>query len=94
MTTKIDWTSALKLYWASALAFIVGILLIGSIAAFLLYVPAFHVLTVSVIVLALVVTFCLGVQTGGRRIRFRRLKRSQEPAGMHQLIPPSIGRVG
>jgi ABC-type transport system involved in Fe-S cluster assembly fused permease/ATPase subunit len=50
-------------------------LLIGSVAAFLLYVPVMTVAATAAILLALVLTFTLGVVAGGRRIRISRIMR-------------------
>ena len=50
-------------------------LLIGSVAAFLLYVPVMTVAATAAILLALVLTFTLGVVAGGRRIRIARIMR-------------------
>jgi hypothetical protein len=47
-------------------------LLIGSVAAFLLEVPAVTLASLTVILLALLLMFTLGVYAGGRRIRVRR----------------------
>jgi hypothetical protein len=49
-----------------------AILLVGTVAAFLLQVPAVSVAGVSVVLLALLLMFTLGVYAGGRRIRIRR----------------------
>lgn len=48
-----------------------GLVFVGAISAFLLYVPVLNVATVSAIVLALIVMFGLGVLAGGRGIRLR-----------------------
>jgi hypothetical protein len=53
-----------------------GALFVGATAAFLLYVPVLNIVTVSTIVLALIVTFGLGVQAGTRGIRLRLHKTS------------------
>ena len=47
-------------------------LLVGSVAAFLLEVPAVTFVSLTVILLALLLMFTLGVYAGGRRIRIRR----------------------
>ena len=51
-----------------------GIMLVGAMAAFLLYVSLLTVTTVSLVLLALILMFALGVQAGGRRIRIKRPK--------------------
>ena len=53
---------------------LLGVLLIGTIAAFLLYVPSLTLMSVAAIVMGLLLTFGLGVQVGGRRIRIHRQK--------------------
>lgn len=50
-------------------------LLLGSIAAFMLYVPVVTIVATVTILLALVLTFTLGVIAGGRRIRISRMIR-------------------
>jgi hypothetical protein len=47
-------------------------LLLGTVAAFLLAVPAVTLAGLTVILLALLLMFTLGVYAGGRRIRIRR----------------------
>lgn len=47
-------------------------LLVGSVSAFLLTVPAVTFAGVTVVLLALLLMFTLGVYAGGRRIRVRR----------------------
>jgi len=47
-------------------------LLLGTVAAFLLQVPAVTLASLTVILLALLLMFTLGVYAGGRRIRIRR----------------------
>jgi ABC-type transport system involved in Fe-S cluster assembly fused permease/ATPase subunit len=49
-----------------------ALLLVGTVAAFLLAVPAVSFAGVTVILLALLLMFTLGVYAGGRRIRIRR----------------------
>lgn len=49
-----------------------AILLVGTVAAFLLEVPAVSFASVGIILLALLLMFTLGVYAGGRRIRIRR----------------------
>ncbi len=49
-----------------------AVLLVGTVAAFLLEVPAVTLASLTVILLALLLMFTLGVFAGGRRIRIRR----------------------
>jgi hypothetical protein len=49
-----------------------AVLLVGSVAAFLLEVPAETLAGVTVVLLSLLLMFTLGVYAGGRRIRIRR----------------------
>jgi hypothetical protein len=50
-------------------------LLVASIGAFLIYVSAIGIMSVSAVLLGLVLTFSLGVVAGGRRIRISRMMR-------------------
>lgn len=54
------------------LGFFLGAALLGSIGAFLFYVPAMSWITGTVVLLGMVLMFLLGVHTGGRRIRILR----------------------
>jgi hypothetical protein len=56
------------------------VLLVASIGAFLIYVSALGIISVSAIVLGLVLTFALGVVAGGRRIRISRMMRRFQDA--------------
>ena len=56
----------------SIFSVLAAILLVGSVAAFLLEVPAETLASVAVVLLALLLMFTLGVYAGGRRIRIRR----------------------
>jgi hypothetical protein len=57
----------------TVLEVLLGILILGSLGTFFLYVPILPVAAAVTIMLALILMFILGVQTGGRRIRvFRR----------------------
>jgi ABC-type transport system involved in Fe-S cluster assembly fused permease/ATPase subunit len=47
-------------------------LLVGTVAAFLLQVPAVSLAGLTVVLLALLLMFTLGVYAGGRRIRIKR----------------------
>ncbi len=47
-------------------------LLVGTVAAFLLEVPVVTLAGLTVILLALLLMFTLGVYAGGRRIRIKR----------------------
>jgi hypothetical protein len=59
-------------FTAAALWTLLGLLLLGSVGAFLLLVPVLPLAAVITILVALVLMFTLGVQTGGRRIWIRR----------------------
>ena len=50
-------------------------LLMASIGAFLAYVSAIGIMSVTAILLGLVLTFGMGVVAGGRRIRISRMMR-------------------
>ncbi len=50
-------------------------LLVASIGAFLIYVSAIGIMSVTAIALGLVLTYSLGVVAGGRRIRISRIIR-------------------
>jgi hypothetical protein len=50
-------------------------LLVASIGAFLIYVSAIGIMSVTAILLGLVLTYGLGVVAGGRRIRISRMLR-------------------
>jgi hypothetical protein len=53
------------------LAIFLGVLMLGSLGAFLLYVPILPMAVVAIFLLFLVLMFVLGVHTGRRRIRIR-----------------------
>jgi len=46
-----------------------GILLLGTLGAFLLFVPLLSIASVTLILLALGLMFCLGFEVGRRRLR-------------------------
>jgi len=54
------------------LAIFLGVLILGSLGAFLLYVPVLPLVLVVTLLLSLVLMFILGVHTGRRRIRISR----------------------
>jgi hypothetical protein len=56
-----------------------GVLMLGSLGAFLLYVPVLPLIVVVAILLSSFVMFILGVHTGGRRIRISRMKNPGRP---------------
>lgn len=58
----------------TAVGVLLGVLILGSLGAFFLYVPILPVAAAVTIMLALILMFILGVQTGGRRIRVLRRK--------------------
>jgi len=55
------------------IAVFLGVLMLGSLGAFLLYVPVLPLAVVVILLLSLVLMFVLGVQTGRRRIRISRV---------------------
>lgn len=55
-------------------------LLVASIGAFLIYVSAIEIISVTMILLGLILTFGLGVVAGGRRIRISRIMRRLQDA--------------
>jgi hypothetical protein len=55
-------------------------LLVASIGAFLIYVSAIGIMSVTAILLGLVLTYALGVVAGGRRIRISRMIRRLQHA--------------
>jgi hypothetical protein len=61
------------------LAIFLGVLMLGSLGAFFLYVPILPLAVVVTILLSLVLMFVLGVQTGRRRIRISRMKNAWRP---------------
>jgi hypothetical protein len=54
------------------LAIFLGVLILGSLGGFLLYVPVLPLALVVTLLLSLVLMFILGVHTGRRRIRISR----------------------
>jgi hypothetical protein len=52
-----------------------AILFLGSMGAFLLYVPVMAVTAIVAILLGLILMFALGFQVGGRRIRISRRRK-------------------
>jgi hypothetical protein len=54
------------------LAIFLGVLILGSLGAFLLYVPVLPLALVVTLLLSLVLMFILGVHAGRRRIRISR----------------------
>jgi hypothetical protein len=61
------------------IAIFLGVLMFGSLGAFLLYVPILPLTVVVTLLLSLVLMFILGVQTGRRRIRISRMKNAWRP---------------
>ena len=53
-------------------AALLALFVVGTIAAFLLSVPAISILTLVVILAGMMMMFALGLHAGGRRIRIRR----------------------
>jgi hypothetical protein len=56
----------------AVLSVLLAVLLLGSVGAFLLFVPALPLAAVVTVLVALGLMFTLGVQTGGRRMWIRR----------------------
>ncbi len=61
-------------YLSIALGVLLGVLVLGTLGAFLLYVPILPFAAVITVLVGLILMFILGVQTGGRRIRILRRK--------------------
>jgi hypothetical protein len=59
----------------AVLAILFGLLVLGTVGAFLLLVPALSLLSVASILLALIFMFVLGCHAGGRRIRISHVRR-------------------
>lgn len=53
-------------------AFFLGVLILASIASFLLYVPVLSWISVTLVLTGMILMFLLGVQAGARRIRITR----------------------
>ena len=62
-----------KRHLMTAIGVLLGVLILGSFGAFFLYVPILPVAAAATIMLALILMFILGVQTGGRRVRRKML---------------------
>src|SRR5262249_31499675 len=56
----------------------VGLIFLGSLGAFLLFVPVLSVVTVTLLLIALILMFVLGVQAGGRLMP--QVEQPDEPA--------------
>jgi hypothetical protein len=63
-------------YLTLSLGILFGVLLLGSLGTFLLFVPVFPFVVVATILLSLILMFLLGVQAGGRRIRISRMTKA------------------
>jgi hypothetical protein len=57
------------------LSVLFGLLVLGTVGMFLLFVPALSLLSVVSILLALIFMFILGCHAGGRRIRVSHVRR-------------------
>jgi hypothetical protein len=73
------------------LASFLGVLMLGSLGAFLLYVPILPLAVVVTLLLSLALMFVLGVQAGRRRIRISRMKAAWRPQAARWN---SLTRVG
>jgi hypothetical protein len=60
-----------------------AVLLLGSIGAFLLYIPLLPIAVVVVVVLGMALAFLTGVWVGSTRIRRRR----RQPRASSQMLP-------
>ncbi|HLX44474.1 MAG TPA: hypothetical protein VKR43_13610 [Bryobacteraceae bacterium] len=76
-------------------AFFLGVLILGSIGSFLLYVPAISWISVTVVLAGMVLMFLLGVQAGARRIRItkRGIHIPAEWVAMKRRIGSQIGHA-
>jgi hypothetical protein len=74
----------MKLNFAVALSFLLTILFIGAVGAFLLYVPALSVFAVATVLVGLGLMFAFGLATGSR---WRKASRT------HHDHFPGIGRT-
>ncbi len=61
-------TNTITMIFAGLLA----LLLVGSISAFLLAVPAVSLISLVLVLVSMILMFALGLHAGGRRIRIRR----------------------
>lgn len=67
-------------YLTIFLGALLGLLILGSLGTFFLYVPILPFAATVVVMIGLILMFILGVQTGGRRIRiFRRKNVTRSP---------------
>ena len=66
-------SESVERYLTASLGVLLGVLMLGSLGVFLVYVPILPLAVVVTIVLGLILMFMLGVQTGGR-IRISRRK--------------------
>ena len=74
-------------------AFFLSAMLLGSIGAFLFYVPAIAWLSVMVVLIGMILMFLLGVQAGARRIRISR-RSIHVPASWKTVAWVSLKRAG
>ena len=76
-------------------AFFLGVLILGSIGAFLLYVPAISWISVTIVLTGMVLMFLLGVQAGARRIRIttRGIHVPVEWVSMKRRIESHLGHA-
>jgi hypothetical protein len=74
-------------YIAILLGAFLGVLILGSLGTFFLYVPILPFAAVVTVVIGLTLMFLLGEQTGGRRIRVFRRKSAPDSPVMHFVQP-------
>ena len=70
----------MRLNLFALIASLLAVLMLGTVAAFLLFVPVMTVSAVSTVVLGSLLMFVLGLQAGRRRIRITR----------HKVSPASV----
>lgn len=81
----------MKLGYAVSAAILLAVLFIGTVGAFLFFVPALSVLSVSTVVLGLGLMFALGLMTGRRWRRLTPFAHRAAPIGK-SLRPLSVVR--
>jgi hypothetical protein len=72
-------------YITTSLGVLLGVLVLGSLGTFFLYVPILPLAVVVTILLGFILMFILGVQAGGRRIRVLRRKNTSRLPGWSLL---------
>jgi hypothetical protein len=67
-------------YLKIAIGVLLGFLFLGSLGAFLLYVPVLPFAAVAVVLLGLILMFTLGLQIGRGTLRISRMRRAMPGA--------------